>query len=114
MPLFINFTGPASYDYVTRGASFYNVTRDYLARLYVLPVGSGEVYQAEKLVKPLIAQWLLTMGAAARAKLLLDDVQRARLTGDTGVQVLGYFGQEFVGVEFAMSITTLERLTCPE
>lgn len=112
MPLFLNFTGPATYAYnPIPGTKLIRETRVYFLRLYVMGTGQGAEYEAEVKAQPFFERVRAAFYANATLK-AVSTVERARLIGDTGIQVLGYFGTEFLGVEWQLQVSELVQATC--
>lgn len=110
LPLIIPMTGAAT---LTRmGENLAEETRLFLIRLYVVPIQAGFDGEAERKVEPFfdsvrnayLSHPLLGNGAKDSA---LPFVIRSAWNGDGGVMVLPYAGQNYLGAEFRLSLTTL-------
>lgn len=110
LPLFCTFTGPATI--APLGETLIEETRAWLMRLYVKPVQAGYDGEAEKAVD----EFLLSVRAAFLSHPLLGNgtkdsalsfVERAVWMGDSGIQVLPYAGQNYLGVEFRLNIVSI-------
>lgn len=110
LPAFCTFAGPASVTAI--GEDFHEETRTWLMRLYVKPVLQGIDGEAEKAVEPFLesvrdtflAHPLLGKGVKDS---VLDWMKRAVWLGDSGVQILSFAGQNYLGVEFRLNVTTI-------
>lgn len=110
LPILVVFTGAATYTPL--GETLAEETRTYLLRLYVAPVQAGYDGEAESRVEPFLTSArakylshpLLGNGAKDSA---LPFVTRAAWGGDGGVMVLPYAGQNYIGAEFRVNVTTL-------
>lgn len=110
LPLFCTFTGPATV--VPIGETLIEETRTWFMRLYVKPVQAGYDGEAEKAVD----EFLLSVRDAFLSHPLLGNgtkdstlpfVERAAWLGDSGVQVLPYAGQNYLGAEFRLNIVSI-------
>lgn len=109
LPLFANFTGAARHNWQIIGHDQDLETRNYLMRLYVRPVGQGIDGEAERLCEPFFVSVRdafasrpgLGLGVAGSH---LAGVQQAVFLGDSGVSVLRYSGQDFIGIEFRLEV----------
>ncbi len=110
LPILAIFTGPATL--APLGQTLAEEIRTYLPRLYVAPVQAGYSGEAEKKVEPFLTSIravylshpLLGNGAKDSA---LPFVTRAAWGGDGGVMVLPYAGQNYIGAEFRVIVTSL-------
>lgn len=108
LPAFCTFAGPATVAILSEGLA--EETRTWLMRLYVKPILSGIDGEAEKAVEP----FLLSVRNAFLAHPLLGNgtkdsalpfVEKAVWLGDSGVQVIGFAGQQYLGVEYRLNLT---------
>lgn len=110
LPLFCTFTGPATV--APLGETLIEETRTWLMRLYVKPVQAGYDGEAEKAVD----EFLLSVRDAFLSHPLLGNgmkdsalpfVERAIWQGDSGIQILPYAGQNYLGAEFRLNIVSI-------
>lgn len=110
LPLFCTFTGPATI--APLGETLIEETRTWFMRLYVKPVQAGYDGEAEKAVD----EFLLSVRDAFLFHPLLGNgtkdsalpfVERAVWLGDSGIQVLPYAGQNYLGAEFRLNIVSI-------
>lgn len=106
MPLFINLTKPAQHDWAILGSDFDQETRQYLMRLYVLPIGNGIPGEAERACEPFFDR-VRDVFAARPTLEGLEGVQQAVLLGDSGVTLLDYPAGNLAywGIEFRLQVT---------
>lgn len=110
LPVFCTFAGAATI--VSIGETLAEETRTWLMRLYVKPVLQGIDGEAEKSVEPFLASVrnvflshpLLGKGTKDS---VLPWIEKATWLGDSGIQVLSYAGQNYLGIEFKLAITTI-------
>jgi hypothetical protein len=110
LPVFCTFAGTATVN--TLSETLAEETRTWLMRVYVKPILQGIDGEAEKLVEPFLANVrnvflshpLLGKGAKDS---VLPWIEKATWLGDNGIQVLSYAGQNYLGVEFRLAITTI-------
>jgi hypothetical protein len=105
MPCMVNWTGPATMDWVALGDGMDIEARIYLMRLYVLPTAEGVSGEAERLCEPFFAR--VRDFFAARPMLgNLSGVQFAYVTGDSGVTklVLNDPATPMIGIEFKLQV----------
>jgi hypothetical protein len=110
LPIFLNFIVAATYAQTadTQGEE----TRTFLMRLYVTRKGQGIDGEAEAkvteyfaLVRDLFnAHPRLGNGTAGSA---LNFIRKAEYAGDSGVMVLPFAGEEFLGAEFRLNVTSI-------
>jgi len=99
MPVMVNFTGAAALDDL--GGYQQTISRTYKMRLYVAPLGSGISGEAERLCEPYFER--VWQQFAARPGLEnLTGVLNAQILRDSGVIVLDYAGERYIGIEFAL------------
>ena len=111
LPLFLNFTGPATTDYAMYGDGEALQTRDYLMRMYVTPVQAGESGEAEKAVEALIPAIYGAFfarpglsGTAMGHTAPLAGIREATIISDTGVSVFTFAGAQYLGTEFKIRV----------
>lgn len=110
LPILAIFTGSATL--APLGQTLAEEIRTYLLRLYVAPVQAGYDGEAEKKVEPFLtgaravylSHPLLGNGAKDST---LPFVTRVAWGGDGGVMVLSYAGQNYIGAEFRVNVTSL-------
>lgn len=110
LPIFCNFVGPATYTPL--GETLAEETRTFVMKLYVKPIQQGVDGEAEsscvEMLIPardvFIAHPHLGNGAVGKT---LNFVERAEYQGDSGILVLPYANETFIGAEFRMNITTV-------
>lgn len=113
LPAFVNFTGEATHESRIGGADVDAETRQYRMRLYIERSGQGIDGEAERLCEPFFD--LVRDAFMARPGLeQLDNVQVARLLGDSGVSALTYAGEPYIGIEFRLYVMELVRVTYAE
>jgi len=91
-------------------------TRTWLMRLYVKPILQGIDGEAEKAVEPyltsvrnvFLSHPLLGKGTKDWT---LNWLEKAVWLGDSGIQVLGFAGQNYLGIEFRLSLTVIVSVT---
>jgi hypothetical protein len=110
MPLFGNFTGPATYDWITLGSDEDLEARIYLMRLYVKKATQGIDGEAEKKCEPFFesvprkfaARPSLGLGTAGSN---LVGVQMATLLGDGGISIFNHpTGSQYIGIEWKLEV----------
>lgn len=118
LPLFCTFLGPATVDYEQFGDGEALGMRDYLMRLYVTPVQSGEDGEAEKAVETFVASVYAAFqarpglsSATAGHTSPLEGVEMARLISDNGAAVLPFAGVNFLGIEFRLRVWEIASYT---
>lgn len=110
LPIFLNFTGPATYT--PMGETLAEETRTFVMKLYVKPIQQGVDGEAEAAVTEylsaardvFIAHPHLGNGAAGQ---VLDWIENAQYMGDSGIIVLPYANENFIGAEFRMNVTSV-------
>lgn len=101
-PAFVNFTGPAQYDYSQADAV--EVARRYIMRLFIRETGQGIDGEAERLAAPWFAA-VMSCFAARRRLGGTRYVKQARLIADSGLQVSEYAGQQYLTIDFTIEVT---------
>ncbi len=114
LPFFTAFTGPATFDWRSLGADYNQATRQYILRLYVKPKGAGIDGEVERLCQPFFERVLEAFARKPALGLGVIDTQLpgvdALLLSDSGVAVLPFAGDEFIGIEWRLQVTeTFER-----
>lgn len=104
MPLVYTLTGPAT-DSSDAGEEFDRETRTYFVQCAVLKVGQGTPDERETRCRPLLIA--LKDALKARPHLGVAFVERATVTGDSGIVVLNEYDGGNVG--FQISVSVLER-----
>lgn len=110
LPAFCTFVGSAAMNAL--GETLAEETRTWLMRLYVKPILQGIDGEAEKAVEPFLASVRNTflshplLGKGTKDS-VLPYIEKAAWLGDSGIQVLGYAGQNYLGVEFRLAITMI-------
>lgn len=114
LPLFCTFTGSASCAPLSE--TLFEETRIWIMRLYVKPMQAGYDGEAEKAVD----EFLVSVRDTFLSHPLLGNgvedstlpfVKKAVWLGDNGIQVLSYAGQNYLGAEFRLNITTIVPVT---
>lgn len=110
LPVFCTFAGPAIVSSMSE--TFVEETRTWLMRLYVKPVLQGIDGEAEKFVEPFLASvrdafLSHPMLGKGTKDSVLSWIEKAIWLGDSGIQVLSYAGQNYLGIEFKLAITTI-------
>lgn len=109
LPLVVIFTGVSIWSTISDGLA--EETRTYLIRLYVAPIQSGYDGEAERRVEP----YLDTLRAAilkhphlgnSLTGETLPGVRECVYNGDTGIAVLPYAGQNYLGAELRVNVST--------
>lgn len=122
LPIFVNFTGPASHNWRAQGAEEDSETRTMVMRLYVRPVQGGVVDgEAERAVEPFLDAVADAFGSrpglsapvegASPAQPPLQTVLGSELQSDSGPVVLNYAGEEYLGVEWKLVILYVRQVT---
>jgi hypothetical protein len=118
LPLFCTFLGPATNDYEEFGDGEVLSARDYLMRLYVAPVQSGEDGEAEKAVEtfvaPVYAAFQARPGLSSATTghtAPLAGVMKSWIISDNGAAVLPFAGVNFLGVEFRLRVWEVASYT---
>jgi hypothetical protein len=114
LPAFCTFAGPAVITPISE--MLVEETRTWLMRLYVKPVLQGIDGEAEKAVEPyltsvrnvFLSHPLLGKGTKDST---LNWLEKAVWLGDSGIQVLGFAGQNYLGIEFRLSLTVIVSVT---
>lgn len=110
LPCFVNFSGAATHDSRIGGADVDAETRQYLMRLYIKQLGQGIDGEAERLCEPFFDLVRDTfMGRPGLEQ--LNNVQWARLLGDSGAGVMAYAGTSYIGIEFRLQVMELVAVT---
>ena len=114
LPAFCTFAGPAVITPIAE--TIVEETRTWLMRLYVRPVLQGIDGEAEKEVEPyltsvrnvFLSHPLLGKGTKDS---VLSWVEKAAWLGDSGIQILSFAGQNYLGIEFRLSLTVIVPVT---
>lgn len=113
LPLFVNFVGPATFDWAAIGSQDGIELLTILMRLYVAPWGDGLSAEVEGLCKGFFDPVRDTFSGRPKLGLtssngpLAGIRRRAALIGHNGLQPLGYAGETFAGVEFRLQVPRL-------
>ncbi len=110
LPVFCTFAGPATVTLLSEALA--EETRTWVMRLFVRPVQAGYDGEAEKSVDSFLvgvrdiflSHPMLGKGTPDS---VLPFVRRAVWFGDGGIQILPYAGQNYLGAEFRLGITTI-------
>jgi hypothetical protein len=111
LPALLVFTGPGGGQLAA--SDTYLDERGYLLRLIVRPVQSGVDGEAERACEPFFEPFRTALLSHAGLGLGLPDagplpgVLGVRYDGDSGTAVFVYAGQEYVGIEFRVSVTQM-------
>ena len=111
MPVLVNFTGAAQYDYTT--ADVVEITRRYVMRLYIREVGQGIDGEAERLAEPWFAKVYDCFSARRRLN-GLAYVRNSRLVSDSGLSVSQYAGQSYLAIDFTIEVLDWSEITYVE
>lgn len=103
LPLALVLTGPASYSAVGALTDVDLPTRTYIVRLYVAAIAAGADGEIEALVEPFFDSVPAAIAANPR---LTRTCLGARVIRDTGVGVLNFAGQAYLGTEFSVEVKT--------
>lgn len=114
LPAFCTFAGPAMITPISE--TLVEETRTWLMRLYVKPVLQGIDGEAEKAVEPyltsvrnvFLSHPLLGKGTKDST---LNWLEKAVWLGDSGIQVLSFAGQNYLGIEFRLNLTVIVSVT---
>lgn len=114
LPFFTVFTGPATFDWRSLGADYDQATRQYILRLYVKPKAAGLDGEVERLCQPFFERVRDAFARKPALGLGAIDTQLpgvdALLLNDSGVAVLPYAGDEFIGIEWRLQVVeTFQR-----
>ncbi|GAP10612.1 hypothetical protein BECAL_01785 [Bellilinea caldifistulae] len=110
LPVFCNFAGASTVSQISE--TIVEETRTWLMRLYVKPVLQGIDGEVEKAVEPFFSNVRDTflshpmLGSGAKDS-VLPWIEKVTWLGDSGIQVLSYAGQNYLGIEFRLSITKI-------
>lgn len=109
-PLFVNLPADAEWDDDVYGAEIYQETGNYRMILYVAPRGSGMPGEVVNKTRPFLKR--VKDFFVARPKLdALAGVQAAKVTGHGGIVGLKYGDDDWVGVEFRLSVVEISNYT---
>ena len=116
MPLFVNYVGPLTQAVLMGSDSFareFNEMRTYTMTLFHSPLGAG--VEGEKmglltLFFPLVYE---KFGSYPHLKELAGTLD-AKLTGDSGMTIVNFIGQQYFGVRFTLQVTSKNRRTLGE
>jgi hypothetical protein len=103
LPCFVNFTSIATFDWVTLGSDFNRETRIYLMRLFVRQVGQGIDGEAEELCSSFFPE-IRDLFASRPSLGEVPNIMASTLLGDSGISVLAYAGEQFIGIEWRISL----------
>lgn len=114
LPIFLNFVGPSTYAKI--GETLAEETRTFYARMYVKPIQGGIDGEAEAAVTEylspvrnlFIAHPKLGNGTAGSP---LNFVERTEYLGDGGVMIMPFAGEQYLGSEFRITVTTIVPVT---
>jgi hypothetical protein len=116
LPIFVNFTGPASEDWRILGETLDQESRAYIMRLYVRPWLQGIDGEAEELCEPFFERVRDRFASRPGLGLGAIDTQLpgidAVLLGDSGVVGLRYpvgGGDMFIGIEFRLQVMEIVK-----
>lgn len=110
LPAFCTFAGPATVN--STSETFVEETRTWLMRLYIKPVLQGIDGEAEKAVEPFLERVRdAFLSHPLLGKNIRDSVlpwiRKTAWLGDSGIQVLSYAGQNYLGSEFRLNVTKI-------
>lgn len=117
LPIFVNFTGPASTDFNSLGADDGEEARTYIMRLYVAPTQQGISGEAEAACEPYFERVRDKFASRPGLGMTLEidgplaGIQMATFLGDNGVVVMSYAGQEYIGIEFRILVESVFGVT---
>lgn len=101
LPCFVNFTGPGQYSGVGPSSENNLQTRTYLLRLYVRGQGSGIDGEAESACLSFFESVPAKFASYPR---LQRSVMYSRMVSDSGISLLRYGDEAFVGIEFRLEV----------
>ncbi len=110
LPVFLNFTGPCQMQKFSD--SLAHERREFIMRLYVKPKGAGVDGEAEKAVEPYLARVrdaflgrpMLSLGTILAPA--MDYIEPCEWLGDSGVMILLFAEEGFIGAEFRLAVKT--------
>jgi hypothetical protein len=108
MPLFLNYIGPAQYDYQSSDLVF--VTRTFRPTLYIMSTGQGIENEAQEKAEPFFTRVRDEFGGRPSLN-SLKHIQDCTLVSDTSVVVLAYLGNEYLGIEWSLRIEYIAQRT---
>ena len=113
LPALYALTGESMDDDTMLGAEFVQEIRTYRVQVAVAAYGEGTVAQTEGKARPLIQ--LVKSAYANRPNLeSILNVQKVRVLGDSGVEILAEYGGKFIGFEVRVEVTEYASRTIVE
>ncbi len=114
LPAAVLFAGP-SFQPRFIGAEFAEIDRRWLINIYVTTILSGIDGEAEKKVDEWLTKLQKTMMAHPQLGMgtkdsILPFVKMITWQGDSGIKVLSFAGQAYLGIEGQINVTTLEKV----
>jgi hypothetical protein len=122
LPLMCIFTGPGTHNWKANGAEEDSESRGFVLRLYVRPAQGGVVDgEAERAVEPFLEAVAAAFGSrpglsapaegASPAQPPLQYVLSSELQSDSGPVILGYAGNEYLGVEWKLNVFLIRQVS---
>lgn len=111
MPLFVNFIGPLTQATLMGSdeqAREFNEVRTYNMLFYHSPMGSGVEGEKMGLLTPFFPLIYNKFGAYPHLKNLPGALD-AKISGDSGMTVVSFSGQNYYGVRFTLTVTSKVR-----
>jgi len=113
LPILIPFAGPATFIKIAETLG--EETRTFQLRLYVVHKQAGYPGEAEKTVEPFLtsvrdvflAHPMLGLGQNAQ----LAFIEKSTFLGDSGIVVLPFAGEDYVGTEYKIAVTSITPIT---
>jgi hypothetical protein len=111
MPLFVNFVGPLTQAILAgsdEDAREFNEIRTFNMMFFHSPYGAGVEGEKMGLLTPYFPLIYAKFAQYPHLKQLAGTLD-SKLTGDTGMTVLSFGGQQYYGVRFALQVTSKNR-----
>lgn len=114
LPLMLVLAGGVS-GFTVLGETLAEENRNFKLRLYVAPIGQGYDGDAEKQVEPFLTEVRDTFVAHpalgnSLAGGVIPFVEKMTWLGDSGIAVVPFGGENFLGAEFNVSVRTVVPL----
>lgn len=103
MPLFVNYSSAAQYDYRSYGEGWCGITRRFRMRLYVQPKAAEIDDDVETACEPFFSSVFELF--SSQDALDLPDVQSAVLIEDSGVLVVE---DKYIAIDFLLDVLVIE------
>jgi hypothetical protein len=111
MPLFVNYVGPLTQAVVAGSdeeARDFNEVRTYNMVFYHSPFGGGVEGEKMGLLTPFFPLIYAKFGAYPHLKNLAGTLD-SKLTGDSGMTLVNFVGQQYFGARFTLQVTSKNR-----